>query len=100
MIASEHGKRELAIDKNAPEMALSGEGSSVLQIVGRFVAAGIEHIFLGYDHIAFLLAVILWGRRLWPLFKVVTAFTLAHSLTLSLAVLDVVRLPSSLASSL
>ena len=100
VIASEHGERELAIDKNAPEIALSGEGSSVLQIVSRFVAAGIEHIFLGYDHIAFLLAVILWGRRLWPLFKVVTAFTLAHSLTLSLAVLDVVRLPSSLVEPL
>ena len=61
VIASEHGERELAIDKNTPEIALSGEGSSVLQIVSRFVAAGIEHIFLGYDHIAFLLAVICGG---------------------------------------
>jgi hydrogenase/urease accessory protein HupE len=100
VIASEHGERELAIDKNAPEIALSGEGASVWQIFGRFVAAGIEHIFLGYDHIAFLLAVILWGRRLWPLIKVVTAFTVAHSLTLSLAVLDVVRLPSSIVEPL
>ena len=96
----QHGERELAIDKNAPEIALSGEGASVWQIFGRFVAAGIEHIFLGYDHIAFLLAVILWGRRLWPLIKVVTAFTVAHSLTLSLAVLDVVRLPSSIVEPL
>ena len=72
----------------------------MLQVIGRFVAAGIEHIFLGYDHIAFLIAVILWGRRLWPLIKVVTAFTLAHSLTLSLAVLDVVRLPASLVEPL
>jgi hypothetical protein len=56
VIASEHGERELAIDKNAPEIALSGEGASVWQIFGRFVAAGIEHIFLGCDHIAFLLA--------------------------------------------
>ena len=100
VIATERGERELAIDKNAPEIALTGEGASVLQIVGRFVAAGIEHIFLGYDHIAFLLAVILWGRRLWPLIKVVTAFTVAHSLTLSLAVLDVVRLPSSIVEPL
>ena len=100
VIASEHGERELAIDKNASEIALSGDGSSVLQIFGRFVAAGIEHIFLGYDHIAFLLAVILWGRRLWPLIKVVTAFTVAHSLTLSLAALDVVRLPSSIVEPL
>ena len=100
VIASERGERELAIDKNVPDIALSGDGASVLQIFGRFVAAGIEHIFLGYDHIAFLLAVILWGRRLWPLIKVVTAFTVAHSLTLSLAVLDIVRLPSSVVEPL
>jgi HupE / UreJ protein len=95
VIAGERGERELAIDKNTREIALTGEGASIWQIFGRFITAGIEHIFLGYDHIAFLLAVILWGRRLWSLVKVVTAFTLAHSLTLSLAVLDVVRLPSS-----
>src|SRR5262249_42499370 len=100
VIASEHGEREFAIDKNAPEIALSGDRASGLQIFGRFVAAGIEHIFLGYDHIAFLLAVILWGRRLWPLIKVVTAFTVAHSVTLTLAVLDVVRLPSSVVEPL
>ena len=100
VIATENDERQLAIDKNAPEIALSGEAAPVWQIFGRFVAAGIEHIFLGYDHIAFLLAIILWGRRLWPLIKVVTAFTVAHSLTLTLAVLDVVRLPSSLVEPL
>jgi len=44
--------------------------------------------------------VILWGRSLWPLIKVVTAFTLAHSLTLCLAVLDIVRLPPSVVEPL
>jgi hypothetical protein len=62
--------------------------------------AGIEHIAIGYDHIAFLVAVILWGRRLWPLVGVVTAFTLAHSFTLTLAVLGVVALPARLAEVL
>ena len=100
LISTESGERELALDNSVPEIALSGARSSVLQIVGRFVAAGIEHIFLGYDHIAFLVAVILWGQRLWPLIKVVTAFTVAHSLTLTLAVLDVVRLPSSVVEPL
>jgi hydrogenase/urease accessory protein HupE len=100
LISTESGEQELALDNGAPEIALSGAGSSVLQIVGRFVAAGIDHIFLGYDHIAFLIAVILWGQRLWPLIKVVTAFTVAHSLTLTLAVLDVVRLPSSVVEPL
>jgi HupE / UreJ protein len=94
LIATESGERELALDRNVPEVALSGAGSSLLQVVGRFVQSGIEHIFLGYDHLAFLLAVILWGRSLWPLVKVVTAFTIAHSVTLSLAVLDIVRLSS------
>ena len=100
LIATKNGEREFALDSGAPEVSLSGAGSSILQVFGRFVKAGIEHIFLGYDHIAFLLAVILWGRRLWPLVKVVTAFTVAHSLTLSLAVLDIVRLPSSVVEPL
>src|SRR5271170_5922734 len=96
LIATESGERELALDTSVPEIALSGTESSVLQIIGRFVAAGTEHIFLGYDHIAFLLAVILWGQRLWPLVKVVTAFTVAHSLTLSLAALGIVVIPSTI----
>jgi hydrogenase/urease accessory protein HupE len=100
VIGTEHGEREFVLDRTAPEIDLSGAGSSTLQLVGRFIRAGIEHIFLGYDHIAFLLAVILWGRSLWPLVKVVTAFTLAHSLTLCLAVLDIVRLPSSVVEPL
>jgi hydrogenase/urease accessory protein HupE len=64
-------------------------------VIGRYVEAGIEHIFLGYDHIAFLIAVVLWARRLWPVVKIVTAFTLAHSITLSLAALGVVVIPSA-----
>jgi hydrogenase/urease accessory protein HupE len=95
LIATEGGERELALDSNVPEVALSGAGSSIMQVVGRFIEAGIEHIFLGYDHIAFLLAVILWGQRLWPLVKVVTAFTIAHSITLSLAALQIVVIPAA-----
>jgi hydrogenase/urease accessory protein HupE len=100
VIATEHGEREFVLARTAPEVDLSGAGSSTLQLVGRFIRAGIEHIFLGYDHIAFLLAVILWGRSLWAIVKVVTAFTIAHSLTLCLAVLDIVRLPSSVVEPL
>jgi len=61
-----------------------------------YLLAGIEHIAIGYDHVAFLVAVILWGRRLWPLVGVVTAFTIAHSVTLTLAVLDIVSPPTRL----
>ena len=96
LIATERGERELALDKNTPEIALSAAAPSVLQVVGRFIQAGIEHIFLGYDHIAFLLAVIFWGQRLWPLVKAVTAFTIAHSITLSLAALQIFAIPSAI----
>jgi hypothetical protein len=100
LIATERGERELALDKNTPEIALSAAAPSVLQVVGRFIQAGIEHIFLGYDHIAFLLAVIFWGQRLWPLVKAVTAFTIAHSITLSLAALQIFAIPSAIVESI
>ena len=80
-----------------------------------FLREGIFHIWTGYDHILFLLALLLpavlrreggtwWGvPALRPAFinvlKIVTAFTVAHSLTLSLAALQVVRLPSRLTES-
>ena len=79
------------------ETRLTDEAApSLATVIQRYVSAGIEHIFLGYDHIAFLIAVVLWARRLWPVVKIVTAFTIAHSITLSLAALDIVRIPSTI----
>jgi hydrogenase/urease accessory protein HupE len=95
-LETEGDKREFALDKNTPELALSGGVPSNFQVARHFLAAGIEHIFLGYDHVAFLIAIILWTSRLWPVVKAVTAFTVAHSITLSLAALDVVRIPSAI----
>ena len=57
---------------------------------------GIHHIFLGYDHVAFLLGLLLMGGSFLNIVKIVTAFTLAHSLTLCLATLDLVTLPARL----
>jgi hydrogenase/urease accessory protein HupE len=54
-----------------------------------FVALGIEHILTGYDHLVFLLGLILVGGRWRSILLVVTAFTVAHSITLGLAVLGV-----------
>ncbi len=79
------------------EMALTNAAPpSLIQVIGRYIAAGMEHIFTGYDHICFLIAIILWARKLWPVVKIVTAFTIAHSITLSLAALEIVRIPSSI----
>jgi hydrogenase/urease accessory protein HupE len=56
---------------------------------GRFLLLGVEHIFTGYDHIAFLVGLLLLGGTVRELVKIVTAFTAAHSLTLALATLGV-----------
>ena len=61
-----------------------------------FIRLGIGHIFLGYDHVVFLVALIVVGGRLAQLVKIVTAFTVAHSLTLVLATLQIVTLPARL----
>ena len=70
----------------------SGDGRGVAS----FVLLGVEHILTGYDHLLFLLALLLPGGGLVALAKIITAFTLAHSVTLSLAVLDLVVLPDRL----
>jgi hypothetical protein len=59
----------------------------------RFLLLGIEHIFTGYDHIAFLLALLLLGGRFLDLVKIVTSFTIAHSVTLALAALGILNPP-------
>ena len=52
-----------------------------------YLELGIEHILSGWDHLAFVLALILLSRRFSEIAKLITGFTLAHSLTLALAVL-------------
>jgi len=61
-----------------------------------FFLLGIEHIVTGYDHLLFLAALLLVAKSFREAAAVVTFFTVAHSITLSLAALDVVRLPSSI----
>jgi hypothetical protein len=63
--------------------------SKPLQRAGRFFALGLEHLFTGYDHIAFLLGLLLIAGSFKDLVKVVTSFTVAHSLTLAAATLGV-----------
>ena len=65
------------------------------EMAPKFLYAGVEHIMTGYDHLCFLLAVVLWASNAWPVIKIVTAFTVSHSITLSLAALQVVNLPSA-----
>jgi len=64
--------------------------------LGSFVLLGIEHILTGWDHLLFLLGLLLRGGNWLSLAKIVTAFTLAHSITLALAALNIVVLPDRL----
>jgi hydrogenase/urease accessory protein HupE len=62
-------------------------------VAGAYLMHGIEHILLGYDHLLFVFALILIVPNLRTLVMTVTAFTLAHSITLALATLGVVHVP-------
>jgi hydrogenase/urease accessory protein HupE len=61
----------------------------------QYFKLGVKHIFLGYDHIAFLMA-LLFVKRFADLLKIITSFTVAHTITLALAVLQIVKLPPQL----
>ena len=65
----------------------------LLAVAGAYVLHGIEHILFGFDHLLFVLALVLIVRRRRMLLWTITAFTIAHSITLSLATLGVVDVP-------
>jgi hydrogenase/urease accessory protein HupE len=73
----------------------SGTTQGRLAVVRTFVLSGIEHIMIGPDHILFLIGLLLLGGTLAKLALIVTAFTIGHSVTLSLAALDIVSPPAS-----
>jgi hydrogenase/urease accessory protein HupE len=85
------------LDASQTEVRLGKTAPTLLHVILRYVGAGVEHVFLGYDHITFLIAIVLWGRQLWPVIKIVAAFTIAYSITLWLAALQIVVIPNSIA---
>lgn len=64
-------------------------------VAALYLKLGIEHILLGIDHLLFVLALLVITRGGWLLIKTVTAFTVAHSITLALATLGHVQVPSA-----
>lgn len=59
-----------------------------------FLALGVEHILTGYDHLLFLFAFLISAQRISSVFKIVTSFTVAHSITLGLSAFNLVSIPS------
>ena len=98
-----------------PRLALPLAGVSRLSQFFDYAREGVWHIWIGFDHVLFLISLLLpaalaatgrgWEAAerfapvFWDVFKVVTAFTIAHSITLSLAALAVIQLPSRLIES-
>lgn len=64
------------------------------QVAMTYTSFGIEHILLGIDHLLFVLGLMMIVRSTRALVKTITAFTVAHSITLALAVFGVVNVPS------
>ena len=95
-VVFEKGQRlaSIAITTNA-----SPEGASAGKFVF-YLGLGIEHIIGGIDHLLFLLALLALATSFWQTVKIVTAFTAAHSITLSLAALGLVDVPSSIVEPL
>jgi hypothetical protein len=75
-------------------------GSSYLATFATFLWLGVEHIFTGYDHLAFLVGLLIATGSFTSLVKIVTSFTVAHSITLALATFDAVVMPTRLTESL
>ena len=73
---------------------LQAGSGSFMDAAKRYTGLGIEHILLGFDHLLFVLALLLIVRGPWMLVKTITAFTVAHSITLGLATLGFIHVPS------
>ncbi|MFD1316455.1 HupE/UreJ family protein [Namhaeicola litoreus] len=69
------------------------ETPSKWNVAKTYIILGIEHILLGFDHLLFVLALVLITKGFKKLLKTITAFTLAHSITLSFSVLGIANLP-------
>jgi hypothetical protein len=103
------------LSPEAPSFAWrTGQGASLGSFL-TYVRDGVRHILIGFDHILFLICLLLpaglrregrawrrvdtWRDAMWPVVHIVTAFTIAHSLTLAAAAMGLVALPSRLVES-
>lgn len=109
------GTRTAIFGPQSQEQSFAAGRASLGRQFAAYWAAGVEHIWTGYDHILFLLSLLLpavmarrlaawgpgegFGAALVDVLKIVTAFTLAHSFTLALATLRIVQIPARVSES-
>ena len=93
------GAETLRATPETPEVVLSGKRSWT-QVAAAYTVLGTEHILLGIDHLLFVAALMLLVSGWRPLIGTITAFTLAHSITLAGATLGFLSAPSGLIEAL
>src|SRR5207247_1318780 len=76
--------REGVLSATNPYVDIDVNGQTFVETAWGFLKLGMEHIFTGYDHLAFLAGLLIMTTTLLSLVKVVTSFTIAHSVTLAL----------------
>jgi len=94
-IALRDGREHSAILRAGNASYTIPERATKAKVAGSYWRMGTIHILEGSDHLLFVLALLLIVTGIWPLLKAVTAFTVAHSITLALATLGLVHMPSS-----
>ena len=90
-----NGEEHSAILRPATPSYVVPERTTKWTVAASYWKIGTIHILEGYDHLLFVLALLLIIPNLWMLFKTITAFTLAHSVSLALATLGVVNMPGA-----
>jgi len=94
-VSLKDGTQHSAILRGGNDSFTIPEQATRLELAGSYWRMGTIHILEGFDHLLFLLTLLLIVAGIWPLLKTVTAFTVAHSLTLGLATLGVVHVPQA-----
>jgi hypothetical protein len=95
LVRIEHadGRVESHLLRPASPSVTLGEATSGLERAASYLQLGVQHILLGVDHLLFVLGLLLIVRDRWMLVKTITAFTVAHSLTLAIATLGYASAP-------
>jgi hydrogenase/urease accessory protein HupE len=101
----ELGKKLLTQKSNTLEINLKNNAASAAEnhptsTFIDFLKLGVEHILTGYDHLLFLFSLLVVTRSFWPAIKIITFFTIAHSITLALAGMNIVDISSRIVEPL
>jgi hydrogenase/urease accessory protein HupE len=93
-VATLDGAHSITLVHPAQSYVALEASHGLLATIGTFLLNGIEHILLGVDHLLFILGLLLIVKSTWMLVKTITAFTIAHSVTLAIATLGYAHIPT------